>query len=83
MPIESNRVTRLFSFTGKSRRICENIKIVTDILEADEMSDVICQKCDRFVESRKSKKYITHPFSQKSYFASKTPRTRKCSYRKF
>ena len=43
------RVTRLFSFTGKSRRICENIKIVTDIeiLEADERSDVICQKCDR------------------------------------
>ena len=51
---ESNRVSRIFSVAGKSRGICEKIKIFTgvEILEtADGSSDAICRKCDRFVES--------------------------------
>ena len=50
---ESNRVSRIFSVAGKSRGICQKIKIVTsvEILEtADGSSDVICRNCDRFVE---------------------------------
>ena len=49
---ESKRSFKLFSIAGKGRNICKKIETVTGIavLESDG-SPVICQKCDRFVES--------------------------------
>lgn len=49
----SKKFSKIFSYAGKSKQTADRIRRVTGIgiIESDSVSNILCQKCNRFIES--------------------------------